>query len=46
MGNKGERDGFSVSQVRGCSVLMRLRSNDLGSDKTDTPYSLEVTVTP
>ena len=26
MGNKGERDGFSVCQVRGCSVLMRLRS--------------------
>jgi hypothetical protein len=46
MGNKGERDGFAVSQPRGCSVLMRLRSNDLGSDKTDTPYSLEVTVTP
>ena len=40
MGNKGERDGFAVSQPRGCSVLMRLRSNDLGSDKTDTPYSL------
>ena len=44
MGNKGERDGFSVSQVRGCSVLMRLRSNDLGSDKIDTvhvtPYIL------
>ena len=50
MGNKGERDGFAVSQPRGCSVLMRLRSNDLGSDKIDTvhvnPYSLEVTVTP
>ena len=37
---KGERDGFLVSQPRGCSVLLRLRSNDLGSDKTDTPYSL------
>ena len=24
----------------GCSFLMRLRSNDLGSVKTDTPYSL------
>ena len=38
---KGERDGFLVSQPRGCSVLLRLGSNDLGSDKTDTPYSLE-----
>ena len=46
MGNKGERDGSSVSQVRGCSVLMRLigRSTTcqrLGSDETDTPYSLD-----
>ena len=46
MGNKGERDGSSVSQVRGCSVLMRLigRSTTcqrLGSDESDTPYSLD-----
>ena len=44
MGNKGKPKDFSLLG-QGCSVLLRLRPDDLGSDKTDTPYYLPKSLT-